>query len=67
MDYRIFNVHTDVNVYGLHTGVYGHLKSALKVDSGRKIPCCIRELNLPQQHAGLMLYQLHDIPTPIDL
>ena len=31
-------------------------KSALKVDSGRKIPCCTGELNLCQQCAGQMLY-----------
>ena len=40
-------------------------ESALKVDSGGKIPCHTRESNLPQQHACLMLYQLSYIPTPI--
>ena len=33
-------------------------QSALKADSGKKIPCCTREPNLHQQHAGTMLYQL---------
>ena len=40
-------------------------ESALKVDSGRKIPCHIGESNLPQRHAGPMLYQLSYIPTPV--
>ena len=40
----------------LHKGMYGHHKeSALKVDSGRKIPCRTGESNLCQQHASLML------------
>ena len=39
-------------------------ESALKVDSGRKNPCRIRESNLCQWHASLMLYQLSYIPTP---
>ena len=37
-------------------------ESALKVDSGRKIPCRTGELNLPQRPASLMLYQLRYIP-----
>ena len=49
----------------LHTGVYGHVReSALKVDSGRKIPCRIGESNLRQRRDGPMLYQLSYIPTP---
>ena len=39
-------------------------QSALKVDSARKIPCCIRDLNLRQQHASPMLYQLRYSPPP---
>ena len=38
-------------------------ESALKVDKGRKIPCRIGESDLPQQHAGLTLYQLSYIPV----
>ena len=38
-------------------------ESALKVDSGRKIPCRTRESNLRRQRAGLMLYHLSYIPT----
>ena len=33
-------------------------ESALKVDSGRKIPCQTGDLNLPQWCAGWMPYQL---------
>ena len=48
-----------------HGGVQTHIReSALKVDSGRKIPCRTRESNLRQRRAGLMLYQLTYIPTP---
>ena len=36
MDYRTFDVYTDVNACGCTWGVYG--KFALNVDSGRKIP-----------------------------
>ena len=39
-------------------------ESALKVDSGRKIPCGTGELNLPQWYAGPALCQLSYIPTP---
>ena len=38
--------------------------SALKVDSGRKIPCCTEESNLPQRRAGPTIYQLSCIPAP---
>ena len=37
-------------------------ESALKVDSGRKIPCRTGESNLPQRRAGSTLYQLSYIP-----
>ena len=39
-------------------------ESALKVDSGRKIPCLTGESNLPQRHDGPMLYQLSYALTP---
>ena len=39
-------------------------ESALKVDSGRKILCRIREWNLRQRRAGSTLYQLSYIPAP---
>ena len=49
-----------------HKGVETHMReSALKVYSGRKIPRCIRKLNLPQWCTGLMLCQLSYIPTSI--
>ena len=39
-----------------HKGLWTHVReSALKVDSGRKIPCCTAESNLHQQHDGQML------------
>ena len=39
-------------------------ESALKVDSGRKIPCRTGESNLPQRRADPTLYQLSCIPAP---
>ena len=48
-----------------HGGVRTHVKeSALKVDSGRKLSCHIKEMNLRQQRAGPTLYQLSYIPPP---
>ena len=38
-------------------------ESALKVDSGRKIPCRTGESNVRRRHAGPMLYQLSYIPA----
>ena len=48
-----------------HGGVWTHVKeSALKVDSGRKIPCRTGESNLRQRRAELMLQQMMSyIPT----
>ena len=40
-------------------------ESALKVDSGRKIPCHPVESNLRRRRAGPMLYQLSYIPIQI--
>ena len=37
-------------------------ESALKVDSGRKIPCRTGESNLRQRRGGPTLYQLCHIP-----
>ena len=49
-----------------HGGVRTHVEeSALKVDSGRKIPCRTGESNLRRRRAGPMLYQLSYIPTPV--
>ena len=42
-------------------------ESALKADSRTEIPYRTGESNLRWQHAGLMLYQLSYIPTPISL
>ena len=39
-------------------------ESALKLDSGRKIPCRTGESNLRQRRAGPTLYQMSYIPTP---
>ena len=48
-----------------HGRVGTHIReSALRVDCGRKIPCCTGESNLPQRRVGLTLYQLSYIPTP---
>ena len=40
-------------------------ESALKVDSGRKIPCRTEQSNLPQRRAGPALYQLSYTPVPM--
>ena len=64
MDYRISNVRTDVNACDCTPGCTDIVReSALKVDSGRKIPCRTWDWNLPQQRAGPTLYQLSYIPT----
>ena len=47
-----------------HGCVRTHVReSALKVDSGRKIPCRTGDSNLPQRRAGPTLYQPSYIPT----
>ena len=46
-----------------HAGEQTHVReSALKVDSGGKIPCRTGESNLRQRRAGPTLYQLSYIP-----
>ena len=64
VDYRIFNVCTDVNACDC-TQVCRDTRreSARKVDSGRKIPCRTGESNLRQRRGGSMLYQLSYIPA----
>ena len=47
-----------------HRGEQTLEESALKDDSGRKIPYCTRESNLHQQHAGPTFYHLGYIPAP---
>ena len=64
MEYRIFNVRSDVDPCGCTKACPETVrKSLLKVDSGRRILCRTREPNLHQQRAGLMLYQLSYIPA----
>ena len=47
-----------------HGGVWTHVReSALKVGSGKKIPCRTGESNLRQRRAGPTLYQLNCIPA----
>ena len=50
-----------------HGGCTGTVirESALKADSGRKIPCRTGESNLRQRRAGPTLYQLSYIPAPL--
>ena len=56
MDYRIFNVRTDVNACDFTRDVRTHVReSALKVDSGRKTPYRTGESNLRQRRDGPML------------
>ena len=53
MTYRIFNVRTDVNACDCTRGCTDtRRESALKVDSGRKIPCRTGESNVSQRSAG---------------
>ena len=42
-------------------------ESALKVDSGREIPCRTGKWNLSQERARPTLYQLGYLPAPISL
>ena len=64
MDYGIFNMHADVNACDCTRGCTHTVKeSALKVDSGRKIPYRTGESNLRQRRAGPTLYQLSYIPA----
>ena len=65
MNHKIFNVRTDVNAYDCTRGCTDTVReSALKVDSGRKIPCRTGKSNLRQRRDGPTLYQLSYIPTP---
>ena len=64
MDYRIFNVRTDVNACDCARECTDTVReSALKVDRGRKIPCRTGESNLRRRRVGPMLYQPSYIPT----
>ena len=56
---------TPMSMYAIvHKGVRTYVtESALKVDSGRKIPCRTVESNLRQRRAGPILYQQSYIPT----
>ena len=63
MDYGIFNAHTDVNACDCTWECMDIAReSALKVDSGRKIPRSTGESNLRRQRAGPTLYQLSYTP-----
>ena len=62
-DYSIFIVRTNVNACDCARGCTAtERESALKVGSGKKIPCCTRESGLRQQRDGLML-----LPTELQL
>ena len=63
MDYGIFNVRTDVNACDCALWCAETVReSALKADSGGKIPCCTGDSNLRRRRDGPMLYQLSYIP-----
>ena len=64
MDYRICNVRTNVNACNFTWGFTNTVReSALKVDSGRKIPRRTGESNLHQRRDGSTLYQLSYVST----
>ena len=57
IDYGIFNLRTDVNACDCARGCADTVReSALKVDSGRKIPCRTGESNRRRWRAGPMIY-----------
>ena len=63
MDYRVFIVRTNVSACDCARGCTDTEKeSALKVDSGKKIPCLTGESNPRQRCGGPMLYRLSYIP-----
>ena len=65
MDYGVFDVRTDIHARDCTRGYTDTVgESALKVDSGRKIPCRTGESNLRQRRGGPTLYQLSYIPAP---
>ena len=67
MDYWIFKVRTGVNACDCARGCADIVRvreSALKVDSGRKIPCRTGEFNQHRRRVRPMLYQLSYISTP---
>ena len=65
MDCGIFNARMDVNACDCTRGCTDTVrKSALKVDSGRKIPYHTGESNLRRRRADPMIYQLSYIPPP---
>ena len=64
MDCGIFNVRTNVNACDCTQGCTDIAReSALKVDSGRKIPCRTGGSNLLRKSAGPMLYHLSYTPA----
>ena len=64
VDCRILNMRTEFNACNCTRGCADTVReSALKVDSGRKIPCRTGESNLRQRHADPTLYQL-SYPRP---
>ena len=68
MDYRIFNARTDVDACDCTRGCTDTAReSALKVDSGRKIPCRTGESNLRQRRDGPMLWPTELHPPPHDI
>ena len=65
MDYRIFNVRTDVNACNCTRGCTDTVReSALKADWKKK-PLPHWESNLRQRRASPMLYQLSYFPPPL--
>ena len=66
MDYRIFNVRTDVNACDCTQGCTDTRKRVCTESRlwEKKIPCRTRESILRQRRDGPMPYQLSYIPTP---
>ena len=70
MDYRIFNEHTGVNACDCTQGCMDTLReSALKVDSGRKIPCGTGESSLTSVacQSDAISAELHPHPLEVQI
>ena len=64
MDYRIFNLCTNVDACDCTRGCTDTVRECTESCLWEKISCHTGEPNLPQRRAGTTLYQLSYIPIP---